>query len=158
MLYSFIKTGELKRREGGSITEGTLIVTGATARKRGVFVLSRGTSSRRPPPFNSVLLTIRSGIGQGRVTDNLKGALIDDAVFIPDEQSIEMAFRMLHEEGICLGASSALNAAAAFEVGGRGRGRKGRMKFHVAQFLFILFSNSDRQKSRTGPHCCHHVV
>lgn len=47
------------------------------------------------------------GIGQGRVTDNLAGALIDDSVFIPDEDSIAMAYRMLHEEGLCIGASSA---------------------------------------------------
>lgn len=89
-------------------------------------VLVREASSRRAPrqDIDPVSLTTPSGIGQGRITDNLKGAPIDDAVFIPDEQSIEMAFRMLHEEGICLGASSALNAAAAFEVGRRGRGRK----------------------------------
>lgn len=58
------------------------------------------------------------GIGQGRVTDNLKGAPIDDSVFISDERSVEMTFRLLHEEGISVGASSGLNVVAAYDVGG----------------------------------------
>lgn len=60
--------------------------------------------------------SITEGIGQGRVTENLKpeieAGLIDDAVFISDEDSILMVYRMLDEEGIYLGASSALNVAA----------------------------------------------
>eukprot|EP01130_Rhizamoeba_saxonica_P003596 TRINITY_DN1502_c0_g1_i2.p1 TRINITY_DN1502_c0_g1~~TRINITY_DN1502_c0_g1_i2.p1 ORF type:complete len:357 (-),score=79.33 TRINITY_DN1502_c0_g1_i2:39-1109(-) len=60
--------------------------------------------------------SITEGIGQGRVTDNMDGALVDDAVHIPDEKSIEMVFKMLHEEGIYIGASSGLNLAAAVEV------------------------------------------
>lgn len=41
------------------------------------------------------------GIGQGRVTDNLKPdiELVDDAVHVPDERSIEMVYRLLDEEG-----------------------------------------------------------
>lgn len=30
------------------------------------------------------------GIGQGRVTDNLNGAPIDDAVFVDDKEAVEM--------------------------------------------------------------------
>lgn len=33
---------------------------------------------------------IYSGIGQGRVTANLKGAPIDDAVFVTDKEAVEM--------------------------------------------------------------------
>lgn len=42
-----------------------------------------------------------TGIGQGRVTDNLKPDihLIDDALYVPDEKSIEMVYRLLDEEG-----------------------------------------------------------
>jgi len=42
-----------------------------------------------------------AGIGQGRVTDNLKQDIdiIDDALFVPDELSIEMVYRLLDEEG-----------------------------------------------------------
>ncbi|KAL1974911.1 hypothetical protein VTN31DRAFT_5115 [Thermomyces dupontii] len=62
--------------------------------------------------------SITEGIGQGRVTDNLKPDidLIDDSLHIPDEKSIEMVYRCLDEEGLYLGASSALNVVAAKEV------------------------------------------
>lgn len=58
------------------------------------------------------------GIGQGRITDNLKGdiELIDDAVKIPDEESIAMLYRLLDEEGIYVGGTSALNVVAAIKV------------------------------------------
>lgn len=35
---------------------------------------------------------------------------------INDEKSIEMVYRLLHEEGLYLGASSALNVVAAYEL------------------------------------------
>lgn len=62
--------------------------------------------------------SITEGIGQGRITDNLKGEvdLIDDAVFVSDEKTIEMLYRLLDEEGLYMGASSALNVAAAYEM------------------------------------------
>ena len=58
------------------------------------------------------------GIGQGRVTDNLQPdlELVDDAVKIPDEDSIAMVYRLLDEEGLYLGGTGALNVAAAVEV------------------------------------------
>lgn len=65
--------------------------------------------------------SITEGIGQGRVTDNLKQEVdeLDGAVFISDEKSIEMVYRCLDEEGLYLGASSALNVVAAKEVAER---------------------------------------
>lgn len=62
--------------------------------------------------------SITEGIGQGRVTDNLAPDvdLIDGSVNISDEKSIEMVYRCLDEEGLYLGASSALNVVAAKEV------------------------------------------
>ena len=62
--------------------------------------------------------SITEGIGQGRVTDNLKPDidLLDGALFIADEKSIEMVYRCLDEEGLYLGASSCLNVVAAKEV------------------------------------------
>ncbi|KAG7663318.1 uncharacterized protein J8A68_003150 [[Candida] subhashii] len=58
------------------------------------------------------------GIGQGRVTDNLQPdlELIDDALKIPDEDSITMVYRLLDEEGLYLGGTGALNVVAACEV------------------------------------------
>ncbi len=62
--------------------------------------------------------SITEGIGQGRVTDNLKPDidLVDGAVHISDEKTIEMVYRCLDEEGLYLGASSCLNVVAAKEV------------------------------------------
>ncbi|PLN85453.1 pyridoxal phosphate-dependent enzyme, beta subunit [Aspergillus taichungensis] len=62
--------------------------------------------------------SITEGIGQGRVTDNLAPDvdLLDGSLTIADEKSIEMVYRCLDEEGLYLGASSALNVVAAKEV------------------------------------------
>jgi cysteine synthase A len=62
--------------------------------------------------------SITEGIGQGRITDNLKPdvGIIDGALHIPDEESIKMVYRLLDEEGIYVGASSALNVVAAVEL------------------------------------------
>ncbi|KAJ1928214.1 Cysteine synthase 1 [Tieghemiomyces parasiticus] len=62
--------------------------------------------------------SITEGIGQGRVTNNLKPdlELIDDSVHISDEKTIATLYRLLDEEGIYIGASSALNVVAAVEV------------------------------------------
>lgn len=59
--------------------------------------------------------SITEGIGQGRVTENLKPDVekLDSSVHIPDEESISMVYDLLHEEGIYVGASSALNVVAA---------------------------------------------
>ncbi|KAF2276528.1 PALP-domain-containing protein [Westerdykella ornata] len=65
--------------------------------------------------------SITEGIGQGRVTDNLKPDidLIDDSLHIPDEETIAMVYRCLDEEGLYLGASSCLNVVAAKKVAER---------------------------------------
>jgi cysteine synthase A len=62
--------------------------------------------------------SITEGIGQGRITDNLQPdlELLDGSLHISDEKSIEMVYRCLDEEGLYLGASSALNVVAAKEV------------------------------------------
>ncbi|KAK4169327.1 tryptophan synthase beta subunit-like PLP-dependent enzyme [Cladorrhinum sp. PSN259] len=62
--------------------------------------------------------SITEGIGQGRITDNLGPdvELLDGSLNISDEKSIEMVYRCLDEEGLYLGASSALNVVAAKEV------------------------------------------
>ncbi|PWN37166.1 putative cysteine synthase [Meira miltonrushii] len=69
--------------------------------------------------------SITEGIGQGRVTDNMKDDIgkLDGSVHVPDEETIEMVYRCLDEEGIYLGASSALNVVAAYKMAqGLGKG------------------------------------
>lgn len=61
--------------------------------------------------------SITEGIGQGRVTENMKGIHPDGALHIPDSDTIKMVFDLLHEEGLYVGASSALNVVAARELG-----------------------------------------
>ena len=61
--------------------------------------------------------SITEGIGQNRITDNLKNAPIDDAYQIPDEEALPIIFDLLKEEGLCLGGSSGINVAAATRLG-----------------------------------------
>jgi cysteine synthase A len=63
--------------------------------------------------------SISEGIGQGRITANLEGAPIDVAFQIPDEEWLPIAFRLLKEEGLCLGGSSGVNVAGALRLAKR---------------------------------------
>jgi cysteine synthase A len=60
--------------------------------------------------------SITEGIGQSRVTANLEGAPIDDAVRIGDTEAVEQVFDLLIHEGLCVGGSAGLNVAAAIRV------------------------------------------
>ena len=63
--------------------------------------------------------SITEGIGQSRVTGNLVGAVIDDAVRIPDAAALEQVFDLLQHEGLSVGGSAGLNVAAAIRVARR---------------------------------------
>ncbi len=60
--------------------------------------------------------SITEGIGQGRVTANLQGAPIDDAVQVTDEEALPILFDMIKYEGLVLGGSAAINVVAAMKV------------------------------------------
>jgi cysteine synthase A len=60
--------------------------------------------------------SITEGIGQGRITKNLEGAPIDDALQVTDEEALPLLFELLKYEGLCLGGSSAINVMAAMKV------------------------------------------
>jgi cysteine synthase A len=60
--------------------------------------------------------SITEGIGQGRVTKNIDGAVIDRAYLIPDEESVRVCFQLLKDEGLCLGGSSGVNVAGAIRL------------------------------------------
>jgi len=60
--------------------------------------------------------SITEGIGTGRVTANLAGAPIDDALRIPDAETIHYLYRLLREEGLMLGSTSGINVAGAVRV------------------------------------------
>jgi len=60
--------------------------------------------------------SISEGIGSTRITANFAGAPIDDAEMIPDQECVDIVYRLLHEEGLFLGGSSGINVAAAIRV------------------------------------------
>jgi cysteine synthase A len=60
--------------------------------------------------------SITEGIGTTRVTANLEGTPIDDAVSIDDPTCVSMVYRLLREEGLFVGGSSGINVAAAVEI------------------------------------------
>ncbi|MBC6497563.1 MAG: cysteine synthase A [Alphaproteobacteria bacterium GM7ARS4] len=60
--------------------------------------------------------SITEGIGQGRITANLEGITIDDAIRIDDVLALETLFMLAEEEGLILGGSSGINIAAAIRL------------------------------------------
>ena len=60
--------------------------------------------------------SITEGIGTGRVTANLAGAPIDDAMRIPDVEMLRTLYRLLREEGLLLGSTAGLNVAGALRL------------------------------------------
>jgi cysteine synthase A len=59
---------------------------------------------------------VTEGIGIGRVTANLEGAPIDDAVQIEDPEIVRTTYGLLRDEGLFLGSTSGANVAAAVRV------------------------------------------
>ena len=66
--------------------------------------------------FSSWGDSITEGIGQGRITANLKDAPVDLSYQIPDEEALPICFALLKDEGLCLGGSSAINVAGAIRL------------------------------------------
>ncbi len=60
--------------------------------------------------------SITEGIGQGRITRNLEGVVVDRSYRIEDKETVETVFRMVEEEGLCLGSSSGVNVAGAIRL------------------------------------------
>jgi cysteine synthase A len=63
--------------------------------------------------------SITEGIGIGRVTANLDGSPIDDALHVTDIDCVRMVYRLLREEGLFLGSTSGINVAAAVQIAQR---------------------------------------
>ncbi len=60
--------------------------------------------------------SITEGIGQSRVTANLEGLIVDRPYRIADAEALDIVFRLIEEEGLCLGASSGINIAGAIRL------------------------------------------
>src|SRR6266702_6188163 len=60
------------------------------------------------------------GIGQMRVTENLKGIVLDDAYRVTDQVALSIVYQLLREEGIFVGLSSGINLAGALRLAREG--------------------------------------
>ena len=60
--------------------------------------------------------SITEGIGQGRVTKNLKGVEIDDAYQVTDTEALNIVYELNENEGLCLGGSSGVNVMGAIKM------------------------------------------
>ncbi len=60
--------------------------------------------------------SITEGIGQGRITANLEGVVVDRAYQIPDREALPYVFDLMEHEGLCLGGSSGINIAGAVRL------------------------------------------
>jgi cysteine synthase A len=60
--------------------------------------------------------SITEGIGQGRVTANIKDAPVDMAFRIADDEALPIVFDLMEHEGLCLGGSSGINVAGAIRL------------------------------------------
>lgn len=123
---------EIWEQTGGRIDAFTCAVgTGGTLAGVGMFLKERNPAVRIvcADPMGAALYhwykhgelkaegsSITEGIGQSRITKNLEGAPVDDAVQIPDEEALPIIFDLVREEGLVLGGSSGINVAGAIRV------------------------------------------
>ena len=57
--------------------------------------------------------SITEGIGNSRVTANLQGAPVDDAIRIDDREAIRVVYQLLEKDGLFMGGSVGINVGAA---------------------------------------------
>lgn len=60
--------------------------------------------------------SISEGIGNSRITANQAMAPVDRSFKINDDNAMPWVFRLLEQEGLCLGSSSAINVAGAMQL------------------------------------------
>jgi hypothetical protein len=60
--------------------------------------------------------SITEGIGSSRLTANLEGAPIDDALQVRDQECVSMVYHLLRHEGLFVGGSTGINVCAAVRL------------------------------------------
>ena len=60
--------------------------------------------------------SISEGIGQGRITANLEGLVVDNAYRISDTEMMLAIFDLLEHEGLVMGGSTGINVAGAIRM------------------------------------------
>jgi len=105
---------------GGTLAGTSEFLKGRNAKIRTVLADPPGSSLYEFVRNGEVKSTgkgsITEGIGIARVTANFKDAPVDSAVHVEDPETVQMVYRLLHEEGLFLGSTSGINVAAAVRV------------------------------------------
>lgn len=57
--------------------------------------------------------SVTEGIGNSRITANMEGVPIDDAIQIEDPEAIKIIYQLLYQEGLLMGGSVGINVGAA---------------------------------------------
>ncbi len=60
--------------------------------------------------------SITEGIGNGRITGNMEGVPIDDAIQIDDSECVQVVYQLLRKDGLFLGGSTGINVGAAVSL------------------------------------------
>ncbi|MBJ7899175.1 MAG: cysteine synthase A [Cyanobacteria bacterium RI_101] len=63
--------------------------------------------------------SITEGIGNSRVTANMEGVPLDDAIQIPDQEAVNTVYQLLRRDGLFMGGSVGINVAAAVTLARR---------------------------------------
>ncbi|MGL5879213.1 MAG: pyridoxal-phosphate dependent enzyme, partial [Xenococcaceae cyanobacterium] len=57
--------------------------------------------------------SITEGIGNSRITANMKDVPIDDAIQIDDREAVRVVYQLLYQDGLFMGGSVGINVGAA---------------------------------------------
>jgi cysteine synthase A len=60
--------------------------------------------------------SISEGIGQGRITENLRDLSVDVSFRVSDHAALNLIYDLLYEEGLSVGISAGINMAGALEM------------------------------------------
>ncbi len=60
--------------------------------------------------------SITEGIGNSRITGNMAGAPIDDALQVDDRECVRVVYQLLQQDGLFMGGSVGINVGAAYQL------------------------------------------
>ena len=89
-----------------------------TSGKVDAFICSVGTGGTLSGVSEGLraLQPISEGIGQGRITENLKGLYVDASFRVSDHDALNSIYDLFYEEGLSVGISAGINMVGAFKL------------------------------------------